>query len=140
MLKIPKPKLVLIAIGAIAIVLFIACTPNWQLANQRWSLTEFGEAGSMEPVARRARITFDSDFHSFAGSDGCNSIRGNYLAIAGRIVVLGMSSTEKACLSPPNTMHQTSVVKRVLKGRPTFSVDGDKLTITSSDGTLVYGR
>ncbi len=71
-----------------------------------------------------------------SATGGCNQLFGSGWSLEGDVLVIdGLGQTEKAC-DPPALMEQDALLVEVLTSRPTVTLDGDTLTLTSGDTVL----
>lgn len=84
----------------------------------------------------RLRLSFDGG--SLGADAGCNQMGGEYQVDDGVLVVDQMMMTEMACMDPPGLMEQEQWFAEFLGSRPSIAEDADRLTLTSSDVTIVF--
>ncbi len=80
------------------------------------------------------RIRFEST--ELTISAGCNSQGGNYSVRGGRLVVRGLGSTEVGCDLALHSQDQW--LADFITSSPRVMLDGDRLTLTGDDATLVF--
>ena len=80
------------------------------------------------------QLTFDGT--TIAAAGGCNQISSSWSLDGGVLVVAQPAMTMMAC-EPAALMDQDTWLTALLTSKPTVSVDGDTLTITATDGTVV---
>jgi heat shock protein HslJ len=66
---------------------------------------------------------------------GCNTIFGGYSIVDGELRTETLGQTEMAC--EPALMDQDQWIVGLLSGRPAVALDGDTLTLTGADGTVL---
>ena len=126
-----------LTILSVALLLALsACSSNSRgLSGTSWKLISYGPADSQTPAAPgvETSLTFRTD-GKLSGHLGCNSMGGDYSTSGQNITLGAVFSTEMACPDPQMT--QEGVAFQVLKSNDTvgFKLDGNTLTITSSDG------
>lgn len=82
----------------------------------------------------RIQLTFDGD--SLGANAGCNSLSGQVRIDAGRLVTDGsIGMTEMGCDQP--LMDQDTWLAELLGSRPVLRLNGDDLTLTAPDGTVI---
>ena len=88
------------------------------------------------PVAgTTVRLRFNEDTEFSMGA-GCNSMFGSYEIRGGLLVSEGVGSTEIGC---EQTLHeQDEWLATFMTSSPGISLDGDTLTLTGEDATLVF--
>jgi heat shock protein HslJ len=92
-------------------------------------------AQGFEPVpGTEVHLVFDGNQVSVSG--GCNSQGGEFDVRAGRLVLGGLSSTLIGCA--PALSQQDDWLASFLTSKPRLDLDGDELTLTGSDATLVF--
>jgi heat shock protein HslJ len=93
------------------------------------------EAKGYKPVESTViRLSFSETELRF--SAGCNGYFGSYKIDEASIVVDGMGSTEMGCSTERHA--QDEWLANFFMSKPTFALNGDKLTVTSKDATLVF--
>ena len=127
---------------ACAVLLFAlsACAPNSvSLTGTSWKLTSYGPVFGQVPAVPNVdtSLTFGTD-GKISGKLGCNSMGGDYTVASGNITFKNVFATEMACPDPQ--MAQESIAFMVLQNMTTFKIDGNTLTINSTDGkyTLTF--
>jgi len=130
-----KMSQILTILSVVLLLALSACSNSRGLAGTSWKLTSYGPASTQTPAAPgvETALTFGAD-GTLSGHLGCNNMSGDY-SISGQSITLGaISSTLMACPDPQMT--QEGVAFQVLKSNDTvgFKLDGNTLTITSSDG------
>ena len=104
-----------------------------------WKLTSYGSAGSVSSAVAdvEAGLTFNED-GTVTGTSGCNEFGGNYVTEGDQITFSEIVSTLKLCDTP--LMGQEEAIQQVLTEMATYQIDGNILTITKDDRTLVLTR
>ena len=110
-----------------------ACASAPALAGTTWKLVSYGPADNPTPAAPgvETSVTFDKD-GKINGSVGCNSFSGDYKVAGGQVKFGAIATTLMAC--EDTVMQQESGVFAVLTGTVNFKIDGDTLTISTTDG------
>ncbi|MGA4507787.1 META domain-containing protein [Propionibacteriaceae bacterium G1746] len=122
-------------VPALIVVLVVAfglagCSTTQQLESQ-W--TAEGSSQGLPP--RGVTLVVDGD--RISGSDGCNAYFGklsvqDFSGTTGRLVVGDVTSTLIGC--PAEVQQVADWFMRLLHDRPTFVVDGNRLTLRADDG------
>ena len=88
------------------------------------------------PLVGGTRISLQFTDTSISANAGCNHLGGDASYSDGVLVIAGagMSMTEMGC-DPPR-MDQDSWLAGLLTSRPTVTLDGDRLTVTSGDTVI----
>jgi len=121
-------------ICAVLVLVLSACATNSaSLTGTTWKLTSYGPiAGQVPAVANvETSLTFGTD-GKISGKLGCNSMGGDYSVASGNITFDKVFATEMACPDPQ--MAQEGIAFLVLQNTTTYKIDGNTLTINSSDG------
>jgi heat shock protein HslJ len=71
-----------------------------------------------------------------SGSSGCNSFSGGYTLDGDQISFGPLGATQMACEEP--LMTQEATVFAILGTSASYAIEGDELTISSPEGSLVY--
>lgn len=95
------------------------------------SVTEDGEP---HPLVEGTVIRLSFDDGSLSASAGCNNMFGGYTIVDGVLVVDAMGMTEMGC--DPDLMAQDQSLAAFLGSRPTITLSGNDLTLTSETTTI----
>lgn len=112
--------------------------PGTTLAGTSWALAEMN---GRPPVASPKPITMQFNNEGrVAGAAGCNQYSATYVEDARKLLVGQAMSTKMAC-TQPGVMEQEAAFLKALASSITFSRDGDKLQVNTSDGgRLVFQK
>ncbi len=128
------PLFIIILSAAVALTL-TACASNTSsgLSGTSWQLTAYGPKTSQSPALPNVEtnLTLNAD-GTLGGRLGCNSMGGEYSISGQTITFKNIYATEMACDEP--RMQQEGAAFAILQGATTYKVDGDTLTITSTNG------
>jgi heat shock protein HslJ len=102
------------------------------LAGKVWVLESLNNASPVENTTITAEFTPDG---KVSGSGGCNSYSGGYRASANSIQFEPVASTMMACDQP--IMDQEQAYFQALNAAKRFSIQGDQLTLSDTDGTAL---
>lgn len=132
-----KLRIYLISLFVLSAVLLAACsggTSNSVVGT--WRLDSYGAPGKMTPAAPDVdtSITFTED-GKIEGNVGCNGFGGDYTVEGNTITFGAIVSTLMFCEGPVGDQETTTL--NVLVETVSYTLEGDKLTITSSDGSTV---
>ncbi len=130
-------SLFLTIFSAAFILLLSACAAGGpSLAGTSWKLVSYGSktAQTAATAGVDTNLTFGAD-GKLGGNLGCNSMGGEYTLSGQKLTFINIYATEMACQEPQMTQESTAF--QILQGETTFKVDGDVLTITSTDGNRV---
>jgi heat shock protein HslJ len=137
-----RNKVVLITIlSALTLIGLTACTAaKAALEDKEWVLASYGEQGDLQAVLAGTEITamFDCAEERVTGSAGCNSYFADYDACGNKLSILELAWTEMACMSPEGVMEQEQEYLTLLLDTVTFQVEDSLLTISSSDGQVLF--
>jgi heat shock protein HslJ len=101
-------------------------------AGRTFVSTSIKANGQAVPWAAGTGVTLSFTDTEVGGTGGCNHLGGRARLSAGRLIVADLGSTEMACPEP--RMSQDQWVVDLLTGSPTFTIDGDTLTLKGADG------
>jgi len=104
-----------------------------QLSGTTWKLISYDEN---KPLAGKD-MTAEFDAKEIQGSASCNSYFGTYNLKGDQISISGLGWTEMACMDPEGIMEQEQTIMKMLSESSSFSIQGDKLQITTSAGELL---
>ena len=82
-------------------------------------------------------MTAEFDAREIRGSASCNSYFGTYNLKGDQISISGLGWTEMACMDPEGIMEQEQIIMKMLSESISYSIQGDKLQITTSAGELL---
>ncbi len=137
-----RNKVVLITIlSALTIIGLTACnTAKTPLEDKEWVLASDGEQGDLQAVLAGTEITaiFDSAEEQVTGSAGCNSYFADYEVSGNKLSFSDIAATDMACGSPEGVMEQEREYLALLLDTATFQVEDSLLTISSSDGQVLF--
>ena len=91
--------------------------------------------GEPHPLAAGTRIRLTCEDGNRSAQAGCTSIGGNYSIDDAKLIFSGGSMTEMACDEP--RMAQDDWLIGILESGPSLMLDGDNLTLTAGDTTIV---
>ncbi len=137
-----RNKIVLIIIlSALAVIGLTACNAaKTALEDKEWVLASYGEQGDLQTVLAGTEITaiFDSAERQVTGSAGCNSYFADYEVSGNKLSFSAIASTEMGCTAPEGVMEQEGEYLTLLLDTATFQVEDSLLTISSSDGQVLF--
>jgi len=110
-----------------------------EFSGSSWTLTEYSDGtGGVVPVLEgtRVNITFEKA-GKLAGLAGCNSYWGTYTAEGGEVSIDSVDTTRQSCAEPVGVMEQERAYLKALQDAAVFKIEGDKLELRSSDGSLL---
>jgi heat shock protein HslJ len=132
-----KMHLFLMIFPVALLVVLSACSPNSSgLAGTTWKLASYGpiSAPTLAVTGVETQLTFGAD-GKMSGNLGCNSMGGDYSVTNQSITFGSVFMTEMACDEP--RMSQEGAAFQVLQDTATFKINGNTLTIISSDGSNI---
>jgi len=136
-----KTPILLMFLFAVIGLTLAACGSAPSLARTTWKLVSYGSTANPTPAVPdvETSLTFGDD-GQISGNIGCNSFFGGYKTKDAQITFDTLGSTMMACEEP--RMQQESTVFGLLVGTLNFKIDGDTLTISSTDGAsaLVFKK
>ena len=132
-------KIYLIITLSIISLLFVAScsilpgTGSDQLTGTTWKLVSYD--GNIPLAGKNMTASFDAK--EIQGSASCNTYFGTYRLKGDQISISGLGWTEMACMDPEGIMEQEQVIMKLLSESSSYSVQGDRLQITTSAGELL---
>lgn len=136
------------ALSTLSLLALAACTPMAvpqapaspppTLANTRWDLVGYGQAGALTPTVALGTLNFDTD--RLGGTTGCNSY-GAAFTQDGYALSLpegGPVSTMMFCFEPAGLANQETAFFGLLREVTGFTLENDQLTLTGPQGVLVF--
>ena len=103
------------------------------LTDTTWKLMTY--AGTNPLPGKNMTAFFDGE--GISGSASCNHYFGSYKLKRDQIAISGLGWTEMACLDPEGIMEQEQTIMKLLSDSSSFSVQGDRLQITTSSGDFL---
>ena len=132
-----KTSLLSITFFVLSVLILAACSGGVAASVAgEWMLISYGEASNPTPAVPNVEtsITFDEK-GQFGGNVGCNSFGADYKVDGDQIIFGPIISTMMFCDA---TSPQESAVLNILSDKTVkYQIDGEQLTITSSDGASV---
>ncbi len=95
------------------------------------------EVTGSHTIAPNTTITLTFEGGSLSANAGCNAMAGRYTTAAGRLTAPQLASTMMAC--DDALMAQDAWLAQFLASGPTYTLDGDTLTLTNGTDTVVLG-
>ena len=130
-----KTPLLSITLFVLSILILSACSGAASVVGE-WTLVSYGDASSPTPAVPdvETSISFDEK-GQFGGNVGCNSFGSEYKVDGDQIIFGSIISTMMFC---DTTSPQESAVLSILSDQSVkYQIEGEQLTITSSDGASV---
>ncbi|HEY1116929.1 MAG TPA: META domain-containing protein [Acidimicrobiales bacterium] len=112
-------------------------TSPGQLLAAHYVSAEVTEGGASRPLVPGTQIDLRFDETTIGMSLGCNSMSGTY-RLEGDVLVVdgGLATTEMGCDPPRHVQDQWFA--DLIASRPTVQVEGDELTMTSSESVVRF--
>jgi heat shock protein HslJ len=123
-------------VGLMVLFVLAACSGGASASiTGQWKLVSYGSADKQTPAAPDVETSIEFLDGKLSGNVGCNGFGGEY-EVKDDILTLGpVMSTMMFCKGPVGDQEMGTLA--VLKDSAKFVLDGDKLTITSADGSAV---
>lgn len=133
-----KTSLALVTLFALSVIILSDCSGGAASASPtgEWTLVSYADASDPTPALPdvETSINFNED-GTFGGSVGCNSFGADYKVDGDQITFGSIMSTMMFC---NEISTQESAVLAILTDKTvSFTVNGDQLTLTSTDGASV---
>jgi len=131
-------KIVMLLFCGMVVCVFSGCvTQSPGLVGTTWKLDSYGREVMLSALPDvDTYITFGKD-GQVGGSMGCNHFGGGYSVSGDKIIFGSLAVTEMYC-NDTRIMGQEATVLGYLTGEKTFMIVGDVLTISGSDGSVVF--
>jgi len=115
--------------------------PAIPFEDRTWVLERLGKRGAADPAIEGKEVTarFDTATDQVSGTAGCNSYHGPYNKNNDKLDVGSMVSTKMLCF-PAAVNQQESLYLNILKGAQNYKVDGNSLTIFSTEDRILVFR
>jgi heat shock protein HslJ len=133
----------IVLIGLMALTLLACSSPaadTPKLEGVTWVLKSYGDAAnpSQAITGKEPTLIFDNEKMKISGSGGVNSFGGDYAVDGSKLTISKMMQTLMA--GPEPLMQQESAFTKILLSSQSFKIEGGQLTITGSDGTLIFSH
>jgi len=128
-----RPLLVICLIAGVIILAACASSQGGDLTGKVWALTELGGQPILPDTGITANFTSEG---ALSGSSGCNQYNGAY-TVSGSSMTINtpLATTMMACAQP--VMDQESAYLKALGEVKTFTIKGDKLTLSGANGNAL---
>jgi heat shock protein HslJ len=123
----------------------VACVSNTAGANGEklesvtWELKAYGEPNDLTAavMGHEPTLTFDKEEGTLGGNTGVNAYGGKYELNGNKLTVEDLYQTLIASTNPALN-EQEAVYMKILGSAESFKVDDEELTITGTEGVLVF--
>ncbi|MBI2330919.1 MAG: META domain-containing protein [Chloroflexi bacterium] len=124
-----------LALLALAMVMFNACSNATPNLTGEWKLVSYGNATNPTPALPGVDTTISFNEGQFGGTVGCNTFGGDYQVNGNQITIDSIVSTLMFCTE---TSAQESAVLTILSNQAlNISLSGSQLTLSSQNGASV---
>ena len=132
--------LVLISLTVAAGISCSKTAAGKDLAGVTWVLQSYGVPPNMSQVVadKQTTLKFDADKMTVSGSGGVNGFGGDYEVDSNKITFSGVIHTLIATEGP--IMGQETAFFKILNSAETFKIEEKRLTITGTEGTLIFNH
>jgi heat shock protein HslJ len=129
-------------IGLMALTLLACSSPSGdtvKLEGITWVLKSYGDAANPTQAitGHEPTLTFDKEKMNISGNSGVNSYGGDYTVDGNKLTCSKMMQTLMASTDPALNSQETAFMK-ILGSVTSFKIESRQLTITSSNGILVF--
>ena len=133
-----KKIYLIITISIISLLFAASCsilpgTGSDQLTGTTWKLISYD--GNIPLAGKNMTASFDAK--EIQGSASCNTYFGTYRLKGDQISISELGWTEMACMDPEGIMEQEQTIMKLLSESSSYSIQGDRLQITTSAGELL---
>jgi len=108
-------------------------TGSNQLSGTTWKLISY--ASNIPLPGKDMTASFNTK--EIRGSASCNTYFGTYRLKGDQISIGELGWTEMACMDPEGIMEQEQAIMKLISESSSFSIQGDRLQITTSSGDLL---
>lgn len=111
------------------------------LSGTRWQAEAFvAPTGFKAPLFSGLAYTLEFDATDVRVDDGCNGGGGGYAEDGGQLAFSNLSRTAKDCELPADVTGERALVDSLLPSTESYDVRGDRLTLSSFDGSALVFR
>ena len=133
-----KKIYLIITISIISLLFAASCsilpgTGSDQLTGTTWKLISYD--GNIPLAGKNMTASFGAK--EIQGSASCNTYFGTYRLKGDQISIGELGWTEMACMDPEGIMEQEQTIMKLLSESSSYSIQGDRLQITTSAGELL---
>jgi heat shock protein HslJ len=138
-----KIRLIVLLVIVAVLVASVACSSSQGiggLENRTWQLESYGQEASLNDVLSGTEITvtFEGGKDQVRGSSGANTYSGSYRLNGNTLSIIELAWTEMYRMDPPGVMEQEAEYLELFKAAESFTIENNKLKITSGDQVLIY--
>jgi heat shock protein HslJ len=108
------------------------------LAGTLWNLVGYGQPEALTRPLTESPATLDIDAEHMSGSTGCNHYSSNYTADGQTLKLAGPGPMMTLMACPEPLMQQESDFLKMLNAVTGYTLAGDRLTLTGTEGVLVF--
>lgn len=111
------------------------------LAGKTWVLQQYGDPDNLTQAitGKEPTLTFDKDKMTVGGNGGVNGYGGDYTVDKDKLTVSDVISTLIASSNEEENIQESTFFK-ILHSAETFKIEGTNLTITGTEGVLIFGQ
>jgi len=130
----------ILALTSLAYVSSATAENTTPLEGVTWVLKSYGAPDNLTAAVpdKEVTLTFNKDRKEASGSGGVNGYGGNYEVNRSRLTVSGVIHTMMA--GPEPLMGQENAFFSILESAESFQIDGKQLTLTGTEGILVFSQ
>lgn len=112
-----------------------------ELSGVTWELKSYGDPDNLKQAIadNEPTISFDKDKKQVSGNTGVNGYGGDYTTDGNKITIKDVVQTLMASEDPAVNEQETAYM-RILNSAETFEISGGQLTITGTEGILVFEK
>jgi heat shock protein HslJ len=106
-----------------------------------WVLKSYGDAANPNPAitGHEPTLTFDKEKMTIGGNGGVNGYGGSYAVDGSKLTVSQIVQTLMASTNEALNIQENAFFK-ILRSAASFKIAGGQLTITGSEGILVFSQ
>lgn len=136
-------RIILVLLIIVAATGIAACTVSKneaKLEGVKWVLQSYGNPDKLTAAVadKESWIEFKSADKTVSGNAGVNGFGGKYEVDGNKLTFNNLTQTLMA--GPEPQMKQETEFMKILRPTPSFKIEGQKLTITGKEGTLVFSQ
>ena len=132
--------IVLVGLMALTLLAGTSCaSDNMKLEGVTWVLKSYGDAANpTQPIAgKEPTLTFNKSTMKISGNGGVNGYGGDYAVDGSKLTTKDIVQTLMASTDPALNSQETAFMK-ILASANSFKIEGGQLTLTGSQGILVF--
>jgi heat shock protein HslJ len=131
---------VILSLTALAGISCVKVSNADKLEGVTWVLNSYGDPGNLKAAVpdKEVTLTFDGEKKEVKGNGGVNAYGGDYEAGGSKLTISSLYRTMIAGTEP--LMSQEVEFFKILASAQSFDIEDNELTITGTEGVLIFTK